>query len=110
MSTTKNKRPKMKLQLGKRIPVLLTLFFAVISFGIDFILSQRLENLLSENQNQFTVQLEADLCNALTNKQYFGTRVFLNKVIEQKIQSYELLDGDCNRGMLSSIKVTKKPQ
>jgi len=90
-----------------RVFFLLTLFLVIIPLGIDYFLAQRWEEILADKPQTFEVVVEADMCNALTDIQYIGSRIFLHQMIKKNIQEFKLTQGSCGRGTKSSILITK---
>lgn len=77
-----------------------------MTVGIDFYLAKDWEDILDHNASDFKITVEADMCNAITNKAYWGPRYFLDKVIKKRQVKVQIIAGSCERAQRSQLKIS----
>ena len=75
-----------------------------MTVGIDYYLAKKWEELLVNKPNTFIISVETDMCNAITNEQYWGPRYFLDKLIRTRNITYKFMSGRCIRSQSTQIK------
>jgi hypothetical protein len=93
-----------------RISILITILLVTATYGVDYFLAVRIENLIKDYhpaKELHLIEIEADTCAALTGKT-LGPHFFTKKVISKYIQDLEIVRGDCRRGHKSDLRLSLK--
>jgi len=66
----------------------------------------KIESLLYNRPATFQVTVEADICNALTNLNYYVPRFFTRRFIGSHHIKVEVLQGGCGRAQTTTLQIS----